>query len=52
LKTSRHGVIADSINTPRETFDSPSRRSTKVIGTSAIRQPSRAAPNSVSIWNE
>ena len=36
-------MIADSISTALETFDSPSRRSTNVIGTSAMRQPSRAA---------
>src|SRR4030095_4256405 len=31
---SRHGTIADSTITGHESFDAPSRRSTKVIGTS------------------
>src|SRR5262245_33932230 len=40
---SRHGRIADSMITAHESFDAPSRRSTKVIGTSAHRKPARDA---------
>src|SRR4051812_41001765 len=40
---SRHGATADSIRTARDSFDSPRRRSTKVIGTSLMRLPRRAA---------
>ena len=32
-------MIADSSSTARDSFDSPCRRSTNVIGTSAMRQP-------------
>ena len=39
FEISRHGVTADLIYTARDTFDSPSRRSTKV---SALRDPAAA----------
>src|SRR5262245_16862674 len=47
LAISRHGMTADSRSTALETFDSPSRRSTKVIGTSATRHPLRIATNNI-----
>ena len=50
--TSRHGVTADSTITARDSFDSPCRRSTKVIGTSAIVKPRRDATKSISTRKE
>ena len=47
-QTSRHGMIIDSSSTPLDSFDAPCRRSTKMIGTSPMRQPRRAASNSIS----
>ena len=38
-RRSRHGMISDSSEHADETFDCPCRRSTKMIGTSPIRQP-------------
>src|SRR5436190_83013 len=49
--TSRHGVSSDSSSTVEETFEYPSWRSTKTIGTSPIVQPRRAASNSISVRN-
>ena len=49
---SRHGVTADSTITARDSFDSPRRRSTKVIGTSPIVNPRRDATKSISTRNE
>ena len=46
------GVIADSIITARESFDSPRRRSTNVMGTSTTRRPRRVATYSISTRNE
>jgi len=43
LTSSRQGVSADSRMTPGDIFDTPWRRSTKMIGDSTIRQPIRSA---------
>ena len=48
----RHGVKNDSRMTLPEIFDAPTRRSTKMIGTSPTVQPASRARNSVSTWNE
>jgi hypothetical protein len=45
-------VTADSSSTARLNFDSPSRRSTNVIGTSAKRRRAAAAAYSISTRNE
>ena len=52
VATSRHGVSIDSTSTPAESFDWPTRRSTNVIGTSAVRQPWEAATCNISTRNE
>ena len=43
LNRSRHGMMSDSISTDDDTFDCPTRRSTKMIGTSARRKLRRLA---------
>src|SRR5262245_125516 len=47
----RHGMITDSTITGHDSFDAPSRRSTKVIGTSAHRNPARDASQVSSTTN-
>ena len=49
LRRSRHGVTAASSSTPPESFDVPSRRSTKMIGTSPTRAPRRCASKIISV---
>ena len=48
----RHGVSADSISTAFDSFDSPSRRSTNVIGTSANCSPATDAAKIISTRKE
>ena len=52
LSSRRHGVKNDSRITPPEIFEAPTRRSTKMIGTSPTVQPASRARNSVSTWND
>jgi hypothetical protein len=40
---SRQGVSMDSNTMPADIFDTPCRRSTKMMGTSPMRAPRRAA---------
>src|SRR5262249_6709030 len=47
----RHGITMDSRMTLEESLDCPCRRSTKMIGTAAIRAPLRAASKSISTRN-
>ncbi len=49
--TTRQGVMADSMTTVVESFDCPVRRSTKMMGTSPMRQPRRLASYSISTRN-
>ena len=51
LRRSRQGVRHDSSSTLPDNFDTPSRRSTKTIGTSPTRAPRRCASKSISTRN-
>ncbi len=51
LSFSRQGVSADSTITLPDSFETPCRRSTKMIGTSPTRAPRRCASNSISTRN-